>query len=223
MDRVFVSKDSAGNEVNLRFVKPNQKVLLDGNFVSKQAFSKALRSGILTHDEALRIMKENGLWTDADEKKNSELRQQIRELEETLSNGKPSKEDGLAKVGKLKELRAELSSLNSKFTTITDNTAETIATDAKLQYWAANCTVYHDSGKRVFKNLDDFLERGEEEIAHNSFTEAMLANYEYSFGIKMPTDFVSELPENKWLEANKEEPVVEKTEKTEKKKKTVKE
>ena len=229
MDRVFVSQDSAGNEVTLRLVKPNQKILQDSNFVSKQAFSKALRNGILTNDEAQRIMKENNLWTDEDEKKNTEWRAQVKELEDILEEGKPSREVGLATVAKLQGLRNQLSDLNLKFTSITDNTAETIAGEAKLHYWAAHCVVYNDSGKKVFpKGVDEFLERGDEQIARDSFKEAMLAHYEYAYGIKMPTNFIDELAENKWLVANKDEPtpapeVVEpKLEKPEKKKKLAK-
>ncbi len=227
MDRVFVSQDSEGKEVTLRLVKPNQKILQDSNFASKQAFSKALRNGILTNEEALRIMKENSLWTDEDEKKNNEIRAQVRELEDILEQGKPSKEVGLATVQKLKELRDQLSDLNMKFTAVTDNTAETMAAEAKLHYWAAHCVVYNDSGKKVFpKGVDEFLERGEEQIARDAFREAMLANYEYTYGIKMPTNFISELPENKWLEANRDEPVPEVAaleQKPEKKKKSAKE
>lgn len=226
MDRVFVSQDSAGNDVTLRLVKPNQKVLQDSNFVSKQAFSKALRNGILTNEEALRIMKENSLWTEEDEKKNAELRAQVKELEDILEEGKPSKEVGLATVEKLRELRNQLSDLNLKFTAVTDNTAETMAGEAKIHYWAAHCVVYNDSGKRVFpKGVDEFLERGDEQIARDAFKEAMLAHYEYTYGIKMPTNFISELPENKWLAANKEEPAPEVVaeQKPEKKKKSAKE
>lgn len=202
-NRIFTSKDVNGNEVVLRFNKPSQKVLSDGDFVYRQHFSKALRNGILTNAEAFKIMKTNGIWTDEHEKEVEDLRGKIKELETSFENPGLSNDEGLKLVDQIKELRLKLNELNSQYTSITDNTAENIANEYRLQFFAANCVVYNDNGRKVFKDLEDFISRGLEKITSDSYREALIANFEQIIGVSLSSDLNSELAENKWLSSRK--------------------
>lgn len=201
--RVFTSKDESGTEVTLKLNKPSHKVSTDANFVYSQTFSKAIRNGIMTNAEAFDIVKKNGIWSDDDEARAKELRDKIKDLETAFESAELSNEQGMDKVKEIKALRSDLANLNSKINSVTDNTAETMANDSKNQFIAAMCTVDSTTGKKVFKDLDDFLLRSSEKIAIDSFTEAILANYEAALGVKLSADMTSDLPENKWLSQRK--------------------
>lgn len=198
-DRIFTSKDKEGKDVVLKFVRPNQKVLSDADFFYRQQFSRAIRNGIMTNAEALQIMKGQGLWTDEHEKQAAEMRRGIREVEEKFSDTSLSNDDGLVLVTKIKGLRDELSELNNRFSSITDNTAESMASEYRTQFYAANCVVYNNTGKRVFKDLEDFLSRVNEQLASDSYRESMIANFEQALGISVGSDLTADLVENKWV------------------------
>lgn len=199
MDRLFNSKDKDGNEVVLKFLKPTLKVQTEADFLFRQYYSKALRMGIITNAEAFELLKKNGIWTDADEVRGRELKDKITKLEEEFAAPSLSNEEGLAKVTHVKLLREELSDLNAKISSVTSNTAESLSVDYKNQYLASACVVNNATGKKVFKDVDDFLARADEQVTIDSFTQAILLNYEKSFKVELSSDPMGDLPENKWL------------------------
>lgn len=200
MTRSFKTIDSSGKEVSLKLIKPNQKVMSDADFLFKKEFSRCIRNGLITNSEAFKIMKENGTWTDADDDAANKLREEIKELELKLNDSSLTEEAGKEVCDKLASLRDDLSSLNSRFNSITENTAENTANEMRLMYWAANCVLYED-GKRVFKDLENFISRSGEKIVQDSYKEAMLLNMELNFGITLSSNLADELPENKWKKA----------------------
>lgn len=199
MDRLFNSKDKDGNEVVLKFLKPTLKVQTEADFLFRQYFSKALRQGIMTNSEAFELLKKNGIWTDADEARGRELKDKITKLEEEFAAPSLSNDEGLAKVVEVKALREELSDLNGKISSVTSNSAESLSVDYKNQYLAASCVVNNATGKKVYKDVDDFLSRSDEQMTTDSFTQAILLNYEKSFKVELSADPMGDLPENKWL------------------------
>ena len=56
-ERVFTSKDKDDNEVEVKFGSLNQVVLSRGDFIYREYFSKAMRAGVMTNAEALKILK----------------------------------------------------------------------------------------------------------------------------------------------------------------------
>lgn len=197
----FVSQDKDGKDVRLKFIKPNQKVLVDSDFIFKQYFSKCLRHGIITTAEATKLMKKNGLWDDEDDKNFGDLRELVKELESVFAKDELDKytEDQLMeKAAKLKISRASLSELTQKISSIYDSTAESVANEYRLQYWASECVVYYDSGKKVFNSLDDFLSRTQEQIAKDAYLQALMHNIELNYGIDASA--ATSFPEDVWLE-----------------------
>lgn len=199
-DRIFKSKDKDGSEVVLKFAKPNQKLASQADLLYRQQFSLALRNGILTNAEAVQIMKENGTWTDEHEKQSAELRAKIRELEQRFDS--PLEEsEGYTLCNEVAKLREQLSELNGRFSSVTDNTAESMASEYRTQFFAANCVVYNNGSKKVFKDLEDFLNRVSEQVAIDAYREAMIANFEQALGISVSSDLTADLPEKRWLDS----------------------
>lgn len=197
--RVFKSADKSGTEVTLKFTKPNQTLISKGDFLYREYFSKAIRAGIMTNAEAHKLLKDREIWTEAQEKEVLDARLRISDLEEKIATA--TKETGIPIFEQLKDLRRTLDSVNSLRSGIVDNTAESVAAEMRTQFFASECVVYNDSGKRVFKDLTEFLQRADEKLALDSYRQALIANFEHILGVKMPLEMDSALPEDKWLSA----------------------
>lgn len=207
--RIFKSKDKTDKELVLKFTRPNQTLISKGDFIYREFFSKAVRSGIMTNAEANKILKERGIWGDEQEQELVRLRVQLGQLELELND--KVKEDGLELYKQIKRLREQTEDLQGVKSGISDNTAESVASEMRTQFFASECVVYNDSGKRVFKDLTEFLQRLDEPLALDSYRQALISNFEHMLGIKMPAELDSTLPEDKWLKAQAEkesEPVV---------------
>jgi hypothetical protein len=195
--RVFKSKDKAGNEVTLRFTRPSQTLISKGDFIYREYFSKSVRTGIMTNAEANKLLKERGLWGEEQEATLIGLRVKLNQLEGDLFG--QNKESGIATYKEIKKLRDDLEELSAIKSSVADNTAESVAAEMRTQFFASECVVYNDSGKRVFKDLTDFLTRMDEPLALDSYRQALISNFEHLLGIKMPTEVDSTLPEDRWL------------------------
>ena len=129
------------------------------------------------------------------------MRKQVSELERKLTP-ELSEEEGTAIILEIGRLRDELSELNVRHSSVTDNTAETVANESRLLYWAANC-VYSEDGKRIFKDAEDLLARNGEIVAIDSYREAMLLNMQLAYGVTISSNPLDDLPETKWLASRK--------------------
>ena len=201
--RVFKTKDKEGKEVILKFVKPTQAVLSKGDFVYRENFSKAIRAGFMTNAEASKVLEDRGIWTTRHEEDSLALRNEISELEEKIST--MDRVGGLELFKKIKDLRDKLDGLTSIRSSVMNNTAESAASEMRTQFYASECVLFNDGGKRVFKDFNDFLGRLDESLALDSYRQALIANYEQIFGIKLSQDLESTLPEDVWLKTLKEE------------------
>lgn len=197
--RIFKSEDSSGQEVILRFVRPSQKVVSKGDFIYRENFSKAIRAGFMTNAEANKLLLDRGLWTEKEDEELVETRNKISALEGELVDA--SKKDGMDLFDEIKSLRLKQTTLQSIRSNILDNTAEQAASEMRTQFYASECVLFNGSGKRVFKDFDDFLSRLDEKLAIDSYRQALISNYEYMFGINVPENFESLLPEDKWLKS----------------------
>jgi hypothetical protein len=93
--------------------------------------------------------------------------------------------------------RSELRQLISERTDYESNTAEGQAENARFNSLVSSCTVYNDTGKVVFKNLDDYLNRSTEEASASA--AGQFANMMYG----LDDDYEKNLPENQFLHTYK--------------------
>lgn len=209
-DRTFKTKDGSGKDIELRIKALNQVTLSKGDMVFREYFSKAIRAGVMTNAEANKILRERGIWSEPQEEELLNLQIELNTKEDELKD-KKSKDDGLALYSAIKVLRDKIDALRSIRKSVSNNTAETMAAEMRTQFFASECSVYNDSGRKVFSNLDDFLSRLDEQLALDCYKEALLLNYERAMGITLPDNLDSKLPEDEWLESFTAEEVVEQT------------
>ena len=205
----FESTDKEGNEVALSFKKPNQSVLSRGDFVYRAEFSKAIRAGIMTSAEATKLLSDRDIWNKDSEVAEADLRKEILELEQSLED-KQYDEASIQTFDKIKDLRIKLNELTQVYSSISDNTAESVASEIRTQFFASECSVYKASGKKVFKNHEDFKSRLDETITVDCYRHALISNWEEVLGIEI-NSLSDKLPEDEWM--SKENPKEETQEK----------
>jgi len=199
-DRIFTSKDVEGNELTLKFVRPNQAVLSKAELVFRSAFSKAFRADIITNAEVEKMLRERNIWSDDERNQATDLRVKIIELENKLedNNASLSNDQGVALCNEITTLRLKLMSLNSIYQTIADNTCETVAQESRNRFLCSQCIVDNTTGLRVYKDVEDFDKRSDEVLAFDAFRETVIASLEVSAGRQLPSDLTEDYAENKW-------------------------
>jgi hypothetical protein len=209
-DKIFTSKKPDGKEVEIKFLKPSQKVISRGDFVYREHFGKSVRAGLMTNAEAEKLLKDRNIWNDERESEAIDIQVRINDLEEKFSlDTAIDTNEGLKIYKELKELRSDLLSLTNIRRAIVDNTAEAMAAEMRTQFYASECVVYNHNGQRVFKNLDDFMSKLGEELALDCYRNALIANYETVFGIDLSKadEVDSREAEDKWLDKIQEKEV----------------
>lgn len=200
-ERVFTSKDKDGNEVEVKFNNLNQVVLSKGDFIYREYFSKAIRAGVMTNAEALKILKDRDIWGETQEKEVVNLQVKLYELEGELKKQDKRDATSLFMYDEIKKVRRDMQQASSVRSNVLDNTAESMAAEMRTQFFASECSVYNNTGQRVFSDLKDFLKRLDENIATDSYRQALIINYEKALGITLPKDLSeASLPEDEWLD-----------------------
>jgi len=199
-ERVFTSKDKDDNEVEVTFGNLNQVVLTRGDFIYREYFSKAMRAGVMTNAEALKILRDREIWGDEQEKEVVDLQVKLFDLENQLKECKKKDLSSISLYDEIKQTRRSLHHSNSVRSNVLDNTAESMASEMRTQFFASECVVYNKTGRKVFDSLKDFLARLDEQITTDCYKQALIINYEKALGITLPKDLSeTALPEDEWL------------------------
>jgi hypothetical protein len=158
-----------------------------------RAFSSAVKSGAVLRATLQNILKEQGVWSEAKQKQYEELTENIGKTETKLAKGGIKLKEARELAINLRRYRAEVRDLISERSQLDSNTAEGQAENARFNYLVASATVDNETGKPIFKDLDDYIQRGNDEVA--SEAARRLAHSLYQFDI----DYEKGLPENKFL------------------------
>jgi len=206
-DKIFTSKDGEGNEFEIKFCGLNQVILSRGDFIYREYFSKAMRAGVMTNAEALKILKDRDVWGEEQEKEVVQLQIKLIELENKLSEQKKKNASSLSIYNEIKQVRRDLEGANDVRSNVLNNTAESMAAEMRTQFFASECVVYNNTGERVFSTLKDFLARLDEKITTDCYRQALIMNYERALGITLPDNLAETvLPEDEWLKGLEEKP-----------------
>jgi hypothetical protein len=156
-------------------------------------FAEVLGNGGLLRQRLSTYMREQGLWDDAKEAKQTELVEKLNELELTLQRGGIKLQKARELALDMRRTRAELRTLIAERNELDTSTAEGQAENARFNALVARCLVYNESGEPVYKDVDDYLEHGGDEEA---FAGAQaLASMLYS----LDKNHDATLAENKFL------------------------
>jgi len=197
-DRIFTVEDN-GKKVVLKFTRPSQSIQLKTELAYRTKFSEALRAGILLSAEVRKMLKERGLWGEEQEKIEDEIRKEIEGYETALKNPELSNEDGLVVVEKLKGGRDKLDEHTDIFTSVTDNTCESVANEHRNKMYVVECVVFNETGKRVYDSIEDYTNRLSDQMALDCYREVVIASLEAIIGKELSSDVQSEYAENRWV------------------------
>lgn len=193
----ILNDDGTTTEINIVLKNPSNEVIAMSERYRAKVFNQCLMDGILTKPELSKMMTDRGLWDKDKDAKNDEITTEIIKLEKDLylgnGAGKKRDEDMGKKIAiKMRQLRLDLRDLIAQKVQLEENTAESIADNAKFDFLVAFCT-YYENGEKVYKSIDDYNLKSSDTI---SFVAASkLAEMMYN----IDPNFEKGLPENKWL------------------------
>jgi len=188
-----------GEKVTIFVKKPANNVISAADMRRAKVWNDCIQNDILTKKELSKVMEKRGIWSKKQSEEEDDINQKMADLEKQLFRGKDGKKpkvsEGRDIALKMRQLRMDLRNLISERISLEENTAESLADNARFDYFVAECTFYKDSGKRVYNNLEDYNAKSSDAIAFAA--ASMLGDVLYN----LDTSFESNLPENKWLKA----------------------
>jgi hypothetical protein len=193
---VKVQNGDKEETVKIIVKKPTNALMSQAQRVAARVWTECTRDEIMTKKELEKFMKAHDIWSDEKEVQQKKITQEINELERQLFIGtkgkRLSKSEGKRIAIQMRIKRNELRDLISERMSFEQNTAEAISDNARFDFLVANCT-YDENQQRVYKDLEDYTQNADSEIAFAAATA--LAQLMYS----IDKDFEARLPENKFL------------------------
>jgi hypothetical protein len=200
LKHVVATKDDQGNSVSLAVLKPTASISQKAEMYRAKAFSEAIKEGCMLKAELDKHLRKANLWDEDRQRDFERLRKEILDGELLLKTKRnrsgeratPSQAKKIAlEVGRS---RSELANLLSQRSTVEASTAENIAEQAKFNFLVAACTVDNISGKPFFRSVDEYIERGTEQVSLDVASKMA----DILFGNE--TDSLKKLPENEFLQ-----------------------
>lgn len=157
-EKLVYVKNSAGIEVPLILKHPSTKDKMYSEYVHKQALADAEKQGLPSTAEIETIIKQRGIFTDADEEEISSIERKIKGQEAVLAKTTrvPARRDRLVQV--INEYKQQISAIRSKRDRALEITKERKAAEEKLLYltWRGTYKAYDD--ERYWETLKEFEE-----------------------------------------------------------------
>ncbi len=184
----------------LMVVKPSRKDEKDAEIEYAKVHTDLLRKGFLLEVEVEKVARERKLWDDFRQGEVKRINKELVDSERMLAGRVEGAtlDDKRKAALKMFALRAELSDLRSSLTSLSDDTAEAKARQAKFTFLLCRCYKFAETGKQVYSNPDDYLERSEADKAVGE-AEIALAKVRVDYD----PDWQKKLPEYKFLLRNK--------------------
>ncbi len=191
--RIFSVKLADGTETMVSVSKPDNEANKYAKQIYNRAFKDAIDSGAIVRAAISKVMREQNLWDDNQQKLADKLERVISDGEKALQKGgiplSKAKEIAL----KMSEARAELQSLLRERNQLDLHTAESQATNEQFAALLVKCTRIEATGKLFFRDLVDYKDReADEEVLQ--IAEQFAKIY---YGVE--DDWQKKLPENAFL------------------------
>jgi hypothetical protein len=192
----FKSKTEDGVEVELSVKRPDIKVLDEAQAVFNRTFSQAIKNKAPLRAAVDKIVREQNIW---DDERQAELDSLDAEIETSELKVRQRAASGLKKL-ELRKVAVELRKLRMKRLLMLaqknnlDNvTCESQAENRRFDFLVSACTKYEDTGELVFKSLEDYLNRANEQVAIDAASHLAMLVHNFD------PDYQKKLPENKFL------------------------
>lgn len=175
---------------------PNEYVIRKAEAKYATTFTNAIQNNVLTKNKTLELLREKGIWDDSKEQQEKEISEEIAVLTAELSNGGGSKRvsilEGRQKALRIRELREKYLQLISERQSYEANTAESLADNARFDFFVFSCT-YDSNDHKVFSSYEDYSNRSSEQLSY------LAANHLAALLYSLDDDFTKSLPENVFL------------------------
>lgn len=183
-------------EVEIYVEKPNNDTVKKADRHKSKVWNQCIQDEILTKKELAVLMRKRGIWDDKKDKEEEEITQAIVNLEKELSFGKngkkPKVSEGRDIAVEIRRKRSDLRDLIAEKIGLEENTADSLADNARFDFLVAHCTFYKD-GKPVYKDYDEYNNKSADEVAFEA--ASLLGKMLYN----LDSNFEKNLPENKFL------------------------
>jgi hypothetical protein len=176
---------------------PSFKNQREAQKVYNTAFTDAIKSDAVVRAKMEDVLREQGIWNDEKEKELTELQNEIIKAERVLAQGGISLKKAKSIALEMKETRDKIRELLMDRNSLDNNSAEGQADNTRFNYLVTVCTVYKDTEKPYFKDMDDYLEKNTDPVAVKA--AQVLANMLYG----LSEDYEQDLAENKFLKKYK--------------------
>lgn len=180
-------------DVTVLVKAPSRKDMNNSQVVYNKAWRKALEDKAIIRSKLNDFLTEQGIWSDEKEQQYKDFVKKINDRELVLQKGGIPLKKAKAIALELKRLRIEFRDLIAERTAYDNTTAEGVADNDRFDYLVSVCTLDPVTKKPVFKDLDDYNERGAEPWAVKAASE--LANILYN----LDSNYEKNLPENEFL------------------------
>lgn len=192
-------KDDNGKEVTkkIRVDRPSNDVATKADRYRAKIWAECIRDGVMTKMQVEKMLAEQNVWGEQEQKEYVDLLQQIADAEKELflgSEGVKTRKlsEGKDLAIKIRGLRLSLRGLMAQKASLEDSTAEALADNARLDYLTSACT-YYENGKKVYKSVEDYNSRNADAVAFTAASKMA----EMIYGLDR--NFEQNLPENRWL------------------------
>jgi len=190
---VFKTKDKDGNEIELAIQSPSQADKIGGDLAYNRAWRQAVEGGSILRAKVEQTLREQNIWNDNLEKEYRDLSKELRDNLKKLRGGRMKLSEGKKLALDIKTVRAKMQDLLSERNAADEVTAEAFGDRARFNYLLTSCVVYNKDGVKYFKNVDDYINRSDEQAS----LDAARAFAYKTYGLEK--DFEKSLPENKFL------------------------
>lgn len=180
-------------DVTVLVKKPTKKELNDSQLVYNKVWRESLENKAILRQKLNDYLTEQGVWSDEKQKQYEDYIKKINERELILKKGGIPLKKAKSIALELKRFRADFRDLISERTSYDSNTAEGTADNARFDYLVSVCVLDPSTKTPVFKNMDDYNQKGAEPWAVKAAGE--LANFLYN----LDPNYEINLPENNFL------------------------
>jgi Fe2+ transport system protein B len=178
---------------------PVSKEENDANWEFSKSFNRAMKEGLPTTSEMDKMLRERGLWSNADDEMIDSKREKIGQLEIILAkkDSKDSSKPTFKLASELSELRNEIVEKSGEYQRYMSQTVESKADEARTAYLVAVCTETVD-GESVWESVDKFLTDKRAGLVNT-------ATYHYiTFTAGLAQDYIEQLTETKFIRAGRD-------------------
>lgn len=175
-------------------LEPTAVVRREAQTEHSKVFGKCLKDvDIITRVELESLIKNRKMWNKEKVERKEHLEKTLREKIIQLDAGGLRLAVAKKLAFEITDIRTELRDLEYEYRQYDEHTAEARADDAERYFLISQCLVDNETGQRVYKTVDEYLEHKDDEIS----VLALINMMDLTYG--SIEDIYKRLPENAFL------------------------